>query len=484
MFRKKEVAKLRREEFKKRAMEMVDIPTHFQPVIEEYTDGEVAMFVWENDEKDEEVSIELDGTGNLIRLSIDSDAENSAEDSLSKLEKRERAEQFLVSHYPDALKELIFTKAESFSRTVRFYYEQLVMDLPLEYTGCYIDIDPTGKSSGFKYYGKKQVPSIPTALISKEKLGRHVSDRLDFQLTIANLLSAIHDVAEDGLRLVYEPKQFFMNYKAAILEPTLSIIHDEDDPETYISLSPTSSKVLRKELTNEEIIGITERMEVIREVDMQNETGIVWRDRDWEMKEQDLSINGFFIRHTEDTVKAFISKETGIVKSFMWFNERQGELRLSREECFQRCIEFLQQVVPDYYDYMQLIVREVEVEEDEENPPSNRETFTISMHNGQGVHIESSRFMVSVSRSTGLIDHYHGPDFDLEQLHRIPSEPVIPKIKARELFLSQLDFELAWKPDYDSESESYILVYQACHRNSKKEIRYIDAITGELILAK
>ena len=95
---------------------------------------------------------------------------------------------------------------------------------------------------------------------------------------------------------------------------------------------------------------------------MQNETGIVWRDRDWEMKEQDLSINGFFIKHTEDTVKAFISKETGIVKSFMWFNERQGEFRLSREECFQKCIEFLQQVVPDYYDYMQLIVREVEVE--------------------------------------------------------------------------------------------------------------------------
>ena len=159
------------------------------------------------------------------------------------------------------MKEFTFTKAETFSQTVRFCYEQLVMDLPLDYTGCYIDIDPTGKSSGFNYYGKKQVPSIPTALISKEKLVRHVSDRLDFQLTIANVLSAIHDVAEDGLRLVYEPKQFFMNYKADVLEPTLSIIHGEDDPETYISLTPASSEVVRKELTNEEIIGITERMD-------------------------------------------------------------------------------------------------------------------------------------------------------------------------------------------------------------------------------
>ncbi len=470
-----------REELKKRAIEMVDIPTHFQPVIEEYIDEEEAMFVWANDEKDEGITIKLDSAGNLIRLSIDSNAECMDKLSLSGGERRKRAEHFLLSHYPDALKELTFSKTEEFTNTTRFCFEQLVMDMPLEYAGCYIDIEPAGNIVEFNYYGMKQVPDIPTALIPKEKLIEHVSDRLDFQLTITNLFTVIHDVSEDGLRLVYEPKPFFMNYKAGVMEPTLSIIHEEDDPETYVSLTPPLNKVVRNDVTNEKVIGITDRMEVIREVDMQTETGMVWRDRDWEMKEQDLSTNGFFIRQTEDTVKAFISKETGNVKSFMWFNERQGGLQLSREECFPKCIEFLQQVIPNYYRFMQLIVREVEEEED---LASMRETFTFPMHNGHGTPIESSRVMVSVNRSTGFIDHYNGPGFDMEQLDQIPSEPVISETKARELFLSQLDFELAWKSDYNSEAESYILVYQACHRNSKKTIRYIDAITGEIILAK
>ena len=83
------------------------------------------------------------------------------------------------------------------------------------------------------------------------------------------------------------------------------------------------------------------------------------------MKEEDLSMNGFFTRHTEDTVKAFISKKTGKVRSFIWFKERSGDLQLSREECYQKAIDFLQRIDPNYYQYLQLIVLENEEEEDE-----------------------------------------------------------------------------------------------------------------------
>ena len=266
---------LLREKLKRRALEMADIPTHFQPVIEEYMDGKEVMFVWADDEKEEGITIKLDSAGNLIRLSIDRDTEPLDKISLGEGERRKRAEQFLMGHYPDALKKLTFSKAEKITNATRFHFEQLVMDMPLEYAGCYIDVEPEGNIVEFNYYGMKPIPNIPTALISKEKLIEHVSDRLDFQLTITNLFTVIHDVSEDGLRLVYEPEPFFMNYKAEILEPTLSIIHEEDDPETYVSLSPPTNKVIHKKLTNEEIIGVTERMEVIREVDMQDETGIV-----------------------------------------------------------------------------------------------------------------------------------------------------------------------------------------------------------------
>src|SRR5690606_12315896 len=153
--------------------------------------------------------------------------------------------------------------------------------------------------------GVKPIPEIPKAVISKEKLIEHVRKRVDFQLTVVNINAAIHDAAKDGLRLVYELEPHFMKYKADVLEPTLTMIHDEDDLETYVSLPSPATSTFLKDVSNEEIIGITDRMEIIREVDMGEETGIVWRDKDWEMKENDLSLDGFFKRQSEDTVKAF-----------------------------------------------------------------------------------------------------------------------------------------------------------------------------------
>lgn len=351
------------------------------------------------------------------------------------------------------------------------------MDLPLEHAGCYIDIDLAGNIVNFTYQGVKRVPDIPKMLIPKEKLVEHVQNRLNFQPTIAKLSTATHDVAVDGLRLVYEPEQFFMKYKADVLKPTLTIIHDEDAPQTYVSLTPPSSTTVRKDLSIEDTIGITKRMEVIREVDMGEETGIVWRDRNWEMKEGELSIDGFFKRQSEDTVKAFISKKTGKIRSFMWFKERSGDLRLSREACYQKAITFLQLIVPDYYRYLQLIVRENEEEDDS----SMKESYTFHMHNGHGIPIQLELVMVVINRQTGQVDHYSGPRFDMEQLSQIPFEPVISKKEASEIFINHLDFELAWNKNYDSETESYILVYQACDRHSRTSIQYIDAMTGAVI---
>ncbi|MCU5727303.1 DUF4901 domain-containing protein [Bacillus toyonensis] len=475
------MACLLREELKKRAISMVQIPNHFQPLIEEYVEREngegEAMFSWINEEQDEGITIDMDLSGNLTGLLIDNNDKNSDVIPLNIEKKRECAEQFLLSHYPEALKDLTYYKTKKITCADRFYYEQIVMDLPLEHAGCYIDIDLAGNIVNFTYQGVKRVPDIPKMLIPKEKLVEHVQNRLNFQPTIAKLSTATHDVAVDGLRLVYEPEQFFMKYKADVLKPTLTIIHDEDAPQTYVSLTPPSSTTVRKDLSIEDTIGITKRMEVIREVDMGEETGIVWRDRNWEMKEGELSIDGFFKRQSEDTVKAFISKKTGKIRSFMWFKERSGDLRLSREACYQKAITFLQLIVPDYYRYLQLIVRENEEEDDS----SMKESYTFHMHNGHGIPIQLELVMVVINRQTGQVDHYSGPRFDMEQLSQIPFEPVISKKEASEIFINHLDFELAWNKNYDSETESYILVYQACDRHSRTSIQYIDAMTGAVI---
>ena len=171
--------------------------------------------------------------------------------------------------------------------------------LPLVRAGCIVDIDPAGNVINFIYDGVKKPPHIPTPLISKEKLIEHVQNRLDFRLKIVNLYTAFHNVSEDGLCLVYDPEPYFMKYKADALQPTLMIEREDDGLETYVSLPAPSNAIVRKDVPFEEIVGITEQMEVIREVDVGEETGIVWRDGNWKMDEKDLSMDGFFIRQTE-----------------------------------------------------------------------------------------------------------------------------------------------------------------------------------------
>ncbi|WP_373893172.1 YcdB/YcdC domain-containing protein [Virgibacillus sp. CBA3643] len=474
-----------KEELKKRARSIVQIPSHYQPIIEDYIEGEngegVAMFAWTNEARDEGITINLDLSGNLTHLSIDHSDENAEVITLHMEEKRERAEQFLLRHYPNALKYLTYDKAKTLTHADRFYYEQIVMDLPLENAGCHIDIDNKGDIVEFTYKGVKQIPDTPTRLISKEKLIEDVRNRLNLQLEITNLNTAIHDVVEDGLRLVYEPEQFLMKYKADVMQPMLTIMHDEEDSQTFVSLTPPSSRTVHKDLSIEDIIGVTEKLEIIREVDMEEETGIVWRDRDWEMKDNDLSIDDFFKKHSEDTVKAFISKKTGKVRSFMWFHERSGDLRLSREACYQKAISFLQMLGANYYQHLQMIVQENEKEEDD---TSMNESFTFQMHNGHGIPIPLEFIMVVVNRQTGQIDHHSGPGFDMEQLSQIPVEPTISEKEASDIFINHLDFELVWDKNYDSTTESYNLVYQACDRHTRTPIRYIDAITGVVISNK
>ena len=421
-----------KEELKKRALSLITIPGNLQPVIEEYAEGEV-MFSWTNEEQDEGITINLDLAGNLTSLSIDKNDEHPDTKPLNLDERKERAEQFILSHYPNALNELTFYKSKKLTRVQRFYYEQIVMDLPLENAGCFIDIDPMGNIVEFTYNGVKQIPEIPNMLISKEKLIEHVLNRVDFQLMITKLYTGFHNVAEDGLHLVYDLEPFFMEYKADVMEPTLTIVHEEDDPQTYVPLEPSTSTVIRKDLSNEEIIGISEQMEIIREVDMGEETGIVWRERDWEMKEEDLSMNGFFTRQTEDTVKAFISKKTGKVRSFIWFKERSGDLQLTREECYQKALDFLQMVIPDYYQYLQLIVWEDEEEEDETRV---KESFTFHLHNGHYIPVQLEIVIVVVNHKTGKIDHYSGPSFDFKQLNHISAQPAISKKEAKEILQS------------------------------------------------
>lgn len=466
---------LQKNELKKRALSIVSLPNHYKLIIEDYSEDERVMFTWANEQQDESITIELDGTGHLIYLSIENNDTVSVVDSLSIEEMRKIAEQFLLSHYPSALEDLAFSKVKELSRVDRFYFEQMVMDLPLEQAGCFVDVDAFGSITGFRYYGVKTSPEIPSQLVSKEALMEYVKNALALQLEITNLSSDVYNVKKNGLQLVYEITSF-LHFKADALEPTLTVIHDENEPESYVALPPSPANLKVNDFTMEEIIGITDELELIREVDRGPDRGIVWRKRNWEMNDKDLSINGFFKMQSEDTVKAIISKKTGKLNSFAWMHKRLGNLQLSQEACYQKAIDFLLKIIPDYYPYLQRLIQE-----DEEEDERETESFIFPAHY-QGIS-NFDMVIVVVNRTTGLIDYFRGPNFNLDELSQVPTVPAISTEKAFRQFLENVDFQLVWDKNYDDEIESYQLVYIACDRHTRLPIRYIDATTGEIIVS-
>lgn len=469
---------MQKDKLKLRALSIVPLPSHYKLIIEEYSENERVMFSWANEHQDESITVELDCTGNLIYLSNEKNHSVSGANSLSIDEKRRCAEQFLLSHYPSALEDLTFSKAKQLSGVDRFYFEQIVMGLPLEHAGCFIDVDALGNIVGFRYDGVKMSPEIPSRLVSIEALLEYVRNSLALQLVITRLSSDVYNVKKDGLHLLYQVNSF-LHFKADSLEPQLTIIHDENEPESYAALPSLPTNMIANEFTNEEIIGITDELELIREVDRGTEIGIVWRKRDWEMSEKDLSMNSFFKMRSEDTVKAIISKKTGKIKSFVWMYERSGSLHLSQAACYQKALDFLLKIIPDYYPYLQRLIRG----DEEKDDTSLRESFIFRAYNSQGIAIHDM-VVVVVNRMTGQIDNYAGPNFDLLELSQFPTEPAISLEEAYRRFVENVDFQLVWDKNYDGEIESFQLIYQDCDRHTRSPIRYIDATTGEIIVSK
>lgn len=463
-------------QLKKRAVSLIEIPPNYQVKIEDYAeDG--AMFAWINEGEDKGITIQLDQEGNLISLRMDAEDSLMEDEHLELEKRRDRAEQFLREHYAQALEMFtLFKTSQIRDRICRFEYKQLVMDLPLSSTGCMIDVAADGTIVNFSYKEPSKMPEIPQSMIEKSILIEHVRSRVSVDLSIVKLYKSIYDVKENEARLVYVIEPHFMKYKAEAATPILAIDDVEEEKET---LRPLIAPIMATEKPSiEEVIGITDEMEVLREVDMGSEKGIVWRERGWQGKEQDLSIQGFFERQTSETVKAIVSAKTGRLRSFIWFKEREGNFQLGEQECLQKALDLLALLIPNPHQHLKQIVHEGDEGTDEKC------SFHFQFTNKNGVPVFSEVISVAVNRKTGLIDLYNGPGIEIEEINQISAEPVISKEEAKEIFLNHLDFKLSWDQDYDEKGHPDYLVYEACDRDSLTSIRFIDAMTGTVICSR
>ncbi|KFN02730.1 peptidase propeptide and YPEB domain protein [Bacillus clarus] len=100
--------------------------------------------------------------------------------------------------------------------------------------------------------------------------------------------------------------------------------------------------------------------------------------------------------------------------------------------------------------------------------------------------------MINIDAETGAVTMYSGkPSNIIEELLMDETNPKIQKERALEIYTDALRVKLEWRENQDKDTPKYELIYKQTTNNSEKkfsdfgrEVRYIDAHTGEKIWSK
>ncbi|USK31945.1 DUF4901 domain-containing protein [Bacillus sp. F19] len=155
-----------------KARQICVIPSEYQLEIEDYSeDGSRAIFAWKHpDEEEMGILIELDGNGHLIDLTKDKSTEEVHHDIFDQDELKKKALQFVEIHYPGAVNMFMEEHVHKIDENLRVSYIQMELDLPLLFTGFYIDINEHGEIMQFHYDGPAEQIFFQSSCCLKKKL--------------------------------------------------------------------------------------------------------------------------------------------------------------------------------------------------------------------------------------------------------------------------------------------------------------------------
>lgn len=464
----KEVIHMLKEQLAKSALSFVSIPHDYQLFVEDYS-NEQAKFIWATDELADEIAVTLDQNGKLIALK----RLPSSDGILVTIEQQQAdAEQFLTSHYAEALDYLALADVIQNEEETRFFYGQFAGGYPLASHTSKITVSKYGEIIGFKYEGYTETPpAFPTQLAGEEAILQQL-ERAPWNLTMKYLSSDIYSVPSPGLYPIYESPIVYQSFDAGNGQPAFD--HEPEELKTFIPF-PNAAPADKRE-TIEEIIGVAERMIKLREVELDENTFvIVWREKDWQAP-KDKTMENLILERMEDTVKAKIDKHSGKLKEFMWFKKRTGELDLSFEACRDIACTFIATYFEEYIPYLQLQIEEPSFND------VNCAFFTFPLHADHDLHIEGERFYVGVNKTTGFIEILWSPKMDLDELRSFEASPIHPFEDVKSA-LEKVEAFLQWSKNYDEDEPKEVLKYDLGHTGTKKQIVGIDAVTGDLIVS-
>lgn len=460
-------------ELRERALEIGKVTEDFDLEIEELRlEDEVACFVWKHREnEDNGVWIEISINGTLLDLNRDLLSPSALIFSVKQL--YEKAIDFVLNHYPSALHQFTLEewKREE-NRGYRLSYVQKEEGLALPHTGFWLSILEDGEVVLFKYMGIAEDIRVPQLIMEKEKMKEKFLQELEMELQTTNLSNELYDYTGASSKLVYEPTFPFSD----LFADGTSVLKDveEDAEEDLELLSPPKIEMLLNEL-----IGFNEdEFEKIRESDLGDEIGSVWRPKVFTSEVEGTSINDFFQKRNQLTLKFKHDKKTNQIRGLFSFLDRKGDLFLNEEQCKKLALEFLFSLYPNADEFLRMVRRNSQDEEE-----GDFIHFHFNVHWGN-VRNRFGSAWIGVNRTTGTIDHYLGPDMNLEDLKKINPKPAISMQEAVKNYQRYFDVKLKWKKEYKEHTSYYVMVYVPDFPKLDGKIAFIDAQNGEVIVSK
>ncbi|ACM14554.1 DUF4901 domain-containing protein [Bacillus cereus group sp. TH43LC] len=491
-------------ERKEQVAHIMDIPDDYRLVVDdqEGVDDPYHLLWWEH-KADEEKTIQITlnrHTGNLIDFRVEEeDSFSSGEEVIEDNKAREIANTFLKKYTKEGYEFYTYvTVKDDWHGWKEVNYMQEVNGYPLPNTGCVVQVHSSGNVVNFHYNGQKAIekkPSWPSDIVEKNVVLENLKARQDMRLVFVDFTysSCEYENGEEvkGYHLVYEPEPSHACIDA-------STGKDLYGPEHYKLPPAVVVEKIEKGSRQDDIFVLfdwdKERFAKVDETENDNEIRMkfVLKGELQKQKEEKnpYLMNEFFKKHLpmlkyDNLVSVTIDKLTNELTGFIKLtDDKEVKQILPREECLQKALQFLEQVIPDITQYLRLW-------EEREEAEDGIERFIFSIYIND-IPAEYNQFMININAENGAVMHYSGESSNLiKKLLTYETTPKVTKEGALEIYRDAIRVKLEWSIDHDVEETIYQLLYkQTTDENHKepfdcsREIRYIDAHTGEKIWSK
>ncbi|OXM16228.1 YcdB/YcdC domain-containing protein [Paenibacillus herberti] len=508
-------------ELKNIAKTIVEIPEYYKLEMEASIpqgNERERSYIWGDPNNEEnEIDITLDlATGQLTRLAISREETGEAEEEPGTMldeATRVAAHKFVAKYAPDPAQ---YTSVCSKKRgnIIEYTFRQEVGGLPLPDTGCKLMLD--SKLNVIRYLlngrrsGNAKQPQWPATIVDSDKVKQDIVSHMKMQLTIVTLYPSLYEMngTDDEYRLVYEP---------VLQRQFVDAVTGRDlfGPEHYVMpqsypihpIQPARKPAVDETMPWEQQLGINLERYVLKKCNDDGQTIKSWyhliEQEEEEIPEPDpLSSDAYMKRKWGDN--PLTSEGTSILVELEKSTERligfqrlgRGEEVapiLNRKQCWEKAQCFLRTVFPEYAQYLQ-------VERDKEESDGQKNEFFFLPVYIDGISVQLGRITITVSKSTGEICMYNAVSFEMiQEMEKHKFSSIIEPEAALKTYITQMKVQLKWHLSSSSDSDSnsgseeevpvFRLLYEptvgVCNDEGKKRtLKYIDAISGEMIWGK